>query len=295
MFAEALKTISVVDIPDAESDEWEFKCGGAKPKDLSKKLSCAASGLANSGGGVFVAGVDDNGNPDNGIPKQIGRQDLRDWVDQAIHRVEPAPKYDILLLEENDNRGTLKADHVVLAVAIEESYLGPHMAPDGKYYVRAGAHTVPARHFIVEAIWAKRHVAKPRLKHNWRFKPGNANVLQLGVVALTSAPAINVSLNLTDVGGSFASSRERFPLTIPVIDQANSFYLDATTWCNSTERLGDNPALKVTYNDLAGNEYSYETKVDPQEAISPVKIGEPDSAKIAKAMEKIAKTLQQRQ
>ena len=294
MYIKSLSSLTIEAIPSAESDEWEFKSSAAKPSDLAKKLSCAASGLANSGGGIFVAGVDDTGNPDNGIAKTVGRQDLRDWVDQAVNRVEPAPKYDVLLLGDNNGRGTIDGDNVVLAVAIDESYLGPHMAPDGKYYVRAGAHTVSARHFIVDAIWAKRHVAKPRLTHNWRFKPGNDSVVQLGLVALTNSPAVDVSFDLIDVGESFLNSKDRFPLTIPVIDQTNPFYLDATTWFQSSERFGENSSLKVTYNDLAGNTYSYETKLDPQESTPPVKIGEADSSKIAKSIDKVVNLLQQK-
>ena len=106
MYIKLLATLTINAIPDAESDEWEFKRSATKPSELAKKLGCAASGLANSGGGIFVVGVDDVGDPDDGIEKTIGRQDLRDWVDQAINRVEPTPKYDVKLLDDNNGRGT---------------------------------------------------------------------------------------------------------------------------------------------------------------------------------------------
>ena len=95
-----LETFSLNQLPETEDDFFEFKssltalneAGELKKdfkKDFKKKLTCAVSGFANSGGGYFVAGIDRNGNADNGLPLKIERQDLRDWVDQFIKEVEP--------------------------------------------------------------------------------------------------------------------------------------------------------------------------------------------------------------
>ncbi|TWT57378.1 hypothetical protein KOR42_07380 [Thalassoglobus neptunius] len=66
------------------------------------------SAFANSGGGHFVVGVDESGNADGGISTTVGRQGLRDWLDQAIHRVEPVPGHQITLIEDSAGRGTLE-------------------------------------------------------------------------------------------------------------------------------------------------------------------------------------------
>lgn len=42
--------------------------------------------------------------------------------------------------------------NIVLVIGFEESSNAPHMAYDGTYRVRAGAHSEPASHFLVEAI-----------------------------------------------------------------------------------------------------------------------------------------------
>jgi predicted HTH transcriptional regulator len=71
-------------LPTAEDDEFEFKSSATPTNDLSKKLAAAGSAFSNSGGGWFIAGVDDKtGNADGGVAPTVGRQDLRNWVDQA--------------------------------------------------------------------------------------------------------------------------------------------------------------------------------------------------------------------
>ncbi len=290
-----MDTIDFFTIPGAESDEFEFKSSLSSSKELWKKLSCAASGFANSGGGVFVAGVDGDGDADGGLPKQIGRQDLRDWVDQIVHQVTPAPSYHIKLLDDSNGRGTINIDHVVLVVAFDESFVGPHMAPDHRYYIRAGAHTVAARHFIVDAIWAKRHFAKPRLTHTFRTKPEYSQTVQLGIVGLTSTPAIDVEVFLDPLGELLADLEQYFPLQIPVIDPQNPFFFDVSTWTLMKERFGNNVELTVNYRDLAGNAYSFKTKLDIERSFGPMRIGSDPTEKIAKSLESIEKSLKKKQ
>jgi hypothetical protein len=77
----------------------------------------------------------------------------------------PTPNYEIKFGVASDGRGRIDDDRKVLVVLVKESTIGPHMAHDNKYYIRAGTHTEPSRHFLVEAIWAKRHLLKPRIAH----------------------------------------------------------------------------------------------------------------------------------
>ena len=204
-----LENFDLTQLPGEEDNYFEFKSSlilestsipkdlEKKLKDLSRKLSCAVSGFANSGGGYFVVGVDCHGEADGGLPLKIGRTDLRDWVDKVVNQVEPAPRYDIKLIYDSMGRGTIHPGSAVLLVGIHESYAGPHMAPDSHYYIRAGAHTEKARHFIVDAIWAKRHFSKPRLTHLFRLKPGKEAAIQLGILALTDAPAVDIKINIS--------------------------------------------------------------------------------------------------
>ena len=134
-----LETFDLTQLPSVEDDHFEFKSSRTPHKDLKTKLSCAVSGFANAGGGCFVVGVDSNGDADNGLSLKIGGQDLRDWVDQIVTQVEPVPKYDIKLISNPMGRGVIQPDSAVLLVAIHESYAGPHMALDKRYYIRAGA------------------------------------------------------------------------------------------------------------------------------------------------------------
>jgi hypothetical protein len=191
-----ISRFDLTQVPTAEDDQFEFKCSATSENDLKKKLPCAVSAFANSGGGCFIVGVDSMGNADGGISSKIGSTELCDWADQIIRHVEPTPEYSRKVITDPLGRGCIKPDCVVLVVLIEESSFGPHMAPDKKYYIRAGAHTEPARQFIIESIWAKRHFSKPRLTHLFRLKPALEEVVQLGIVALTESPALDVQISL---------------------------------------------------------------------------------------------------
>lgn len=286
-----LATFDLTQLPDAEDDVFEFKSSGTPEKELKKKLSCAVSGFANSGGGYFVVGVDGNGNADGGFSLKVGKQDLRDWVDQAVHEVKPTPKYEIKLIPDSAGRGTIQPDRAVLVVAIYESHTPPHMAHDGRYYIRAGAHTVQASHFIVEALWAKRHFSKPRLTHLFRGKPGKENVIQLGVLALTDAPAVDVKINISPLPQMIQHCESLFPLRTSIIDRNNPFFFDVAIYQQATERFGTNVSLEVEYYDLAGNFYHHRANLDIAGAVSPVNMGNDSLQQIVKSLDGIAKLL----
>lgn len=286
-----LKTFDLSQLPATENDDFEFKSSQTPLNDLKKKLSCAASGFANSGGGCFVAGVDDHGNADNGFSLKIGKQDLRDWVDQVINQVEPAPQYDIKLINDSAGRGTIETDSAVLLVLIHESYIGPHMAPDYHYYIRAGAHTVKAKHFIIDAIWAKRHFSKPRLTHLLRSKPGNGMAIQLGILALTDAPAINVTIKINPLPQLLQAKPEVFPLNLSLVDRSNPFFMDIKASFLFQPGLENSISLEVEYHDLANNSYVYETIIESSNFAFPIVLGNSNSEEIVKMLKSINDTL----
>jgi hypothetical protein len=286
-----LNPIDALTIPKAESDTFEFKSSRVSQKDLKKKLAAAASGFANSGGGYFIAGVDDKtGDADGGIPNQIVRQDLRDWVDQIVNSIEPRPDYKIKLIDDTQGRGTLNADCSILIVGFNESRAAPHMSTDGKYYIRAGAHTETARHYLLEAIWAKRYVQKPSLIHNFRRKPNVDKVQQLGIVNLTNAPALDVQIELRPEPPLFAKiAAGTFPINVSLIDQQNPFYFDVCPSVDATEHFGDNIELNVNYSDMLGNNYEFTKQLQVTDGASPLSIGKDALIRIADSTEQIHK------
>ncbi len=129
-------------LPPQEDDQYEYKRSQTKDPDLGNKLSVAASAFWNSGGGIFVAGVNNIGQIDGGITEDVGNQPRRDWADQHIRRTEPqGGKYWIKTISATSSRSPIRPNHVILVVAFETSPLAPHMAYDKKYYIRAGAHS----------------------------------------------------------------------------------------------------------------------------------------------------------
>jgi Putative DNA-binding domain len=294
MFEIDLESFDLTQLPITEDDYFEFKSSlivdnDNKLKELNKKLSCAISGFANSGGGCFIAGVDNSGNADHGIPLKVGNQDLRDWVDNVIHQVEPCPRYDIKLLQDPSGKGIIKTDSAVLMVLIYESYFGPHMAPDKHYYIRAGAHTVKAKHFIVDAIWSKRHFSKPQLTHLFRLKPGKENVVQLGILAITENPALNVKIKILPLPETMQGRESQFPLKISMIDRRNPFFFDIKLYAGKD--FEQDVHLEVEYNDISENYYKYKEPIKVIGSLPPITIGNDDFGNAVGALKEIVKAL----
>ena len=276
-------------VPKKEDEYYEFKSSRTanNTDEFAKKLSKAISGFANSGGGFFIVGLDeDSGLVDGGIPQFVKSKPLNDWVDQIVHQISPTPKYSVILSEDIYGRGTLIKGNVVLVVAVEESYTGPHMY-DHKYYIRAGAHTEPAKHFIVEAIRAKRYHSKPKLTYLFRLKPNREKILQLGILSLTDAPAMDVYIQLSPVPESLKVRENDFPIKVSVIDQRNPFFFDVSLFSGSDTAFGNEIILTIAYKDLLNIEYNYEIVIGVNNSTQPIVIGNDYQEKISKTLEEI--------
>ncbi len=280
-------------LPAEEDDEFEFKSSLTPIDHLKDKLIRAASGFANSGGGIFIAGVDNNGNADGGFPEAIGRLSARAWLDQVVHQVEPPPLYQPLLIRLSSGRGTIDNGKVVVAVQVAESSIGPHMATDRKYYIRAGAHTVAARHFIVNAIFANRHFGKPRLVHRVRTKPNDEGTVQLGVIALTDAPAVNVAISFSPVPQIPGGPNCPFPMTVGVIDRNNPYFMDMTTdylaWNAKDVSI---ITLTVSYRDMSNNQYEHKAEIDLARSIPQGRVASNPADRAARALEEITRSIE---
>jgi hypothetical protein len=177
----------------------------------------------------------------------------------TIHRVVPAPQYDVRLYHDSEGRGTLDAGKVIAVVSFHPGFAGPHMAEDNKYYIRAGAHTVPASHFLVEALWARRQVQAPILTSIIRPRmDGKLRVIDLVVVNLTPNPAVDVILDIEPKLGTLESSESHYPLLLPLVDQANPFSMYLTHYGAIEQTLREDVVVSLTYKDIAGNEYNSE-------------------------------------
>jgi hypothetical protein len=286
-------SLDLANLPAGEDEQFEYKSSITPFDSLKEKVARAASGFWNSGGGLFIAGVNGSGKPDGGFPNFVGRQAVRDWIDQTVHQVFPAGRYDVRLFAHDPAAGlNIKPNQCVIAVEFGESARPPHMAPDHKYYIRAGAHTVPATHYIVEALWARRRLQRPQLAHTMRFKPEASDIVQLAIVALSDEPAVSVSIVLDPLPEMWKDTKALFPLKIPVLDRASPFHLDVTTYFAAEKRLGPAVQLRMEYYDVAGNHYDYTATLDVK-SIAPWRIGTPASEKMAKSFESIDKTLKE--
>ena len=261
---------------EGESDEYEFKSSKINDRDLIKEIQVAASAFWNSGGGVLVVGVDDDGNIDGGIPDMVGRQRLRDWVDRVLSRVEPQGPYLVRLIYGDLPKTLIKPGHTVLVVAYGESNNAPHMAPDKRYYVRAGAHSDPAGHFLVEAIRARRRLQKPVLRGLLRPNPQLVRLIELVVIGLNDTPALDVRLSFDGLPERIQSQlEERLPLYVPVIDRAHPFTMDATWFGMKDNGFGEHLVrLRLSYQDLAGRQYEDLQILDPTRNIAPLPLTE---------------------
>ncbi|MFZ6029970.1 MAG: helix-turn-helix domain-containing protein [Chloroflexota bacterium] len=277
-------------LPGEETDFYEYKSSKIEIKSLKSKISVAASAFWNSGGGVLIAGVNNDGKIDGGIPLKIGRQSIRDWVDQAIASVEPPGHYVIKIITGENKVSNILDAHAVLVIRFEESYIGPHMAIDKKYYIRAGAHTGPASHFLVEAIRARRGLEKPLLVGLIRRHPSKTHSLELVILVANDAPAFDVELNLKPLPNVFQEySKDRFPLKISAIDRQHPFSMEISPWGpNSKEIFGEGPVeLQLEYKDIAGRKYNHNQSLGLNDGIGPMRFGDEPIDKIQKSLEKM--------
>jgi hypothetical protein len=275
-------------LPASEDDGQEYKSSSTKDNELAEKIARAASGFWNSGGGLFVAGVDGQGQADGGLSPMVGRQSRRDWIDQAVNRVTPQGRYVVHCVTNNGSGLKITPGNLVVLIGFGESEVGPHMSPDHRYYIRAGAHTVPATHFIVEAIHARRGLRVPMLRSIVRQKPDTGGVLQLGLVSLNDVPALDVRIELDPLPHWIQQSwASKFPLQVSVISRQFPFFFDIHLLTLGTQDL---PTFTVNlrYFDTYAGEHSMSFEVDVEKQLGPNLGGDRDLKDVTRAVEKVA-------
>jgi hypothetical protein len=288
----------LLDMPEGETDEYEYKSSLIRESphyrsDLSSKITKTASALWNTGGGILVVGVNDRGQVDGGIPYFMGKQKLRDWVDMILNTVSPVGPYTIRTIKPQKNDSSIDPDHVVLVVAFGESFDLPHMAPDNRYYVRAGAHSNPAGHYLVEAIRARRGLNRPMLRALLRENPQKAGVVELTIVTINDLPALNVWIDFEPIPPHLAEQLpERLPLTAPLIDRSNPFRMDIATMRRLAYWLGEEPfQMILQYEGVRGELFKDTQSIDHLRSLGPSEIRLSNGNSSEKLLQKVLKQL----
>ncbi len=254
----SLDPVALATVPIAEDDFFEYKSSLTNDSKLAEKLTAAASGFWNSGGGFFLAGLDGSGDPDGGIASTVGTQPRRDWVDQHLMRVEPRGQYTVAVIGSTHGRGRIDIGKCALIVGFQESADVPHMAPDKHYYVRAGAHTIKAGHFLVESLRARRTVTSPVLSVGLQQDSRNSRFVNLAIANLSAAPALDITVSVEPVPPLFqqfykSATVSRRYVTSGGIEEVRWTMYDQNT---HTWFQGDKDySVTLTYADLMGRQY----------------------------------------
>ncbi|WP_100009841.1 helix-turn-helix domain-containing protein [Lentibacillus sediminis] len=281
------------EIPSAETDLFEYKSSKVPLDKLKNKISVAASAFWNAGGGFFIAGVNDNGEIDGGIDKYKGKQDIRDWVDNAIKLTEPTGEYSINIIENNLDDSKIEDNKVVIVICFFESNMIPHMAYDKKYYIRVGAHSGAANHYLVESLRSLRGNAKPNLRGIMEYHPTKPRIEQLAVIALNEGVALDVKLNFDPLPLAFKQYfSNEFPLEIAAIDKNNPFTMEISGFGFREQAFGKDPVmLKLEYKDVLGNIYKSEQEISPQKNLQPMTIGDDIFKELVNAIENLTRKI----
>lgn len=283
---------TLADLPLQEDAECEFKSSRVSQNDLKKKISVAASGFWNTGGGLFIVGIDEHtSEADDGFPIKIGRQSTEDWIDQAISSTSPRGQYSIKRITDPAGRGVISENCAVYCIEFEESANAPHQAYDDKYYIRAGAHTSPARHFIVEALYARRQRQSPSLIHIIRHKPEDMEVIQFGIISANEEPAFDVKIELNKMPEMWKNANSPFPMHMHTLTVHNPLFVDLCTWHMADDRAGKDLQITVHYSDRLGTNFTYCKPLIATEGLSPFKIGKDWRRALNQSIEKLEKSV----
>lgn len=281
------------EIPTSETELYEYKSSRISLDNLKNKISIAASAFWNSGGGIFIVGVNDNGEIDGGINKCNGKQDIRDWVDNAIKLTEPIGNYTVKVISRSLDDSKIEENKVIIIICFHESFSVPHMAYDKKYYIRVGAHSGAANHFLIESLRSLRGKTRPYLKGVMKYHPTKPKIEQLAIIALNESVALDVRLNFDPLPIALRDHfSDDFPLEIAAIDKNNPFTMEISGFGFREEAFGEKPVLlKLEYKDILGNTFKSEQEISPHKNLQPMMIGDDVFKELVRAINKLTSKL----
>ncbi|MEW6250680.1 MAG: ATP-binding protein [Planctomycetota bacterium] len=286
-----IRNLDLENLPEFETTELEYKSSRMETRELRREISRSASAFWNSGGGLLLIGVDNDGHVDGGIPDCVGRQPVREWLELALQGVQPTAEYAIRLFGA-DTTAKLSSNKIVAALEFGRSHLVPHMADDGRFYVRAGASSKPATQFLVEALWAQRASSGPDLRHVIRLKPGNEDCVQLGVVATTSQPALDVEVTLFPLDTQFwAQNAGYLPVQLTLVARDQPFFMDLTVAHAPEQAVPPGMRVLIRYHDRAGKRYHYDKELNVARNLGPVRFLGGSLKAVERELEKVTRAL----
>lgn len=133
----------------SEHDFQEFKSTGfmVDPKtgdvrgDFRDHLSKQVSAFSNASGGRLLLGIDDRGEPDDGVPRRLRPKGTREWLEDLIPGLvdPPLKRFNVFEVPLTDARA-------VFVVEVPPSEDAPHQARDKRYYLRIAGKSRPMGH-----------------------------------------------------------------------------------------------------------------------------------------------------
>jgi len=141
-----------------------------KPEELCKDVSA----LANSAGGQLVYGIEEDktaGKPSKVDDGVIDPKITKEWIEQILNS-KVQPRMEGVRIERIDME-TGKFGYVI---SVQQSQIGPHQAPDGKYYKRFNFQSVPMHDYEIRDIM--RRATTPDLFVTLSFLEGNRQSLR---------------------------------------------------------------------------------------------------------------------
>ncbi len=141
-------------LPKDENADWEWKSSDlfSTPQEFDKKLGRAVCAFANTGGGYFILGLENDKRPKK-CPEHIGRTPTTAWLHHKVSALTAYPVRGVKIhrLEFKDNSA-----ECIFVLEIPDSPQAPHQAlPEKTYLWRYGDRTEVAPHFHIDNLFRR--------------------------------------------------------------------------------------------------------------------------------------------
>jgi hypothetical protein len=128
------------------------------------------------------------------------------------------------------------------------------------------------------------------LRHVVRRNPESAGALQLGIICLNEAPALNVEITLEPLPGWLERWGSRLPLVVPVISREAPFYFDFHLLTMGQESIPTFQA-RLKYADLADRTHQVALAVDVDKQMGPSLARGNEFRELERAVERVAEAI----
>jgi hypothetical protein len=98
---------------------------------------------------------------------------------------------------------------------------------------------------------------------------GLSSSVNLGIVNLTNAPAVNVELDIQPKHNFLPDMGKYYPVCVPLVDKSMPYYMYLTYVAALRKILQPNVVFTVKYEDVAGNQCSVSDDASLIESLSP--------------------------